>query len=275
MTEIILPKRRFALLRRSVRKCMPGFYGWMLGNATLRSLFGVIKGKQQIIVADDPAQKFTTIYENHYWVDDESRSGGGSNLYATEKIRNAIPGLLLKYEIRSILDIPCGDFFWFREMKLHLDSYIGGDIVVPLIASLAEKHTSPSRSFRVMDLTRDVLPDCDLILVRDCFIHLSFECIFAALSNIIRSKIRYLLTTHYGDVALNVDIETGSFHAVNLCTPPFNFPAALELIDDYAKGLMPRQLGLWAVKDLPYAVPVGDFLDPRTSCVEGSVGGRG
>jgi len=253
MAELVLPKRRYALLRRILRKSMPGFYGWVLGNATLRRVFAVIKGKQKIVVGDDLAQRFTTIYETHYWVDDESRSGGGSNLYATEKIRKSIPGLLLKYGVRSVLDIPCGDFFWFKEMKLDLDSYIGGDIVVPLIASVAEKYTSTTRSFRVMDLTKDVLPDCDLILVRDCFIHLSFESIFAALRNITRSKIRYLLTTHYADATPNVDLGTGTFHAVNLCAPPFNFPRALELIDDYAKGTTPHQLGLWRVDDLRHA----------------------
>jgi|SRR6516165_4007708 hypothetical protein len=74
MAEIVLPKRRFALLRRILRKSMPGLYGWRLGNATLRRVFGVIKGEQKIIVGDAPAKLFTTIYETHYWVDDESRS---------------------------------------------------------------------------------------------------------------------------------------------------------------------------------------------------------
>lgn len=250
MTELVLPRRRFALLRRILRRYMPDFYGWMLGNAILRRFFTVIKGERKIIVEDDPAQKFTAIYESHFWVDDESRSGGGSNLYATEKIRKAIPGLLSRYGVRSVLDIPCGDFFWFKEMDLDLESYVGGDIVAPLIAAVARKYTAPTRSFRVMDLTKDTLPDCDLILVRDCFIHLSFEAIFAALKSITCSKIRYLLTTHFADAAANLDIETGSFHTVNLCAPPFDFPPALELIDDYAKGHMPHQLGLWRVDDL-------------------------
>ena len=52
-----------------------------------------------------------------------------------------------------------------------------------------------------MDLTKDALPNCDLIRVRDCFIHLSFESIFAALRNITQSKIRYLLTTHHVEVS--------------------------------------------------------------------------
>jgi SAM-dependent methyltransferase len=250
MIELDIPKRRFALLRRTLRRYTPGFYAWMLGNATLRRLFGVIKGNQKIIAGGDPAQIFTKIYETHGWVDDESLSGGHSNLYATENIRKAIPALFLKYGVRSVLDIPCGDFWWFKEMRLDLDSYIGGDIVAPLIASVAEKYTSPTRSFRVMDLTKDVLPACDLILVRACFIHFSSELIFAALRNITQSKIRYLLTTHSPHVAANVDIETGCCRPVNLCAPPFNFPPVLELIDDYAKGLEPRQLGLWRVDDL-------------------------
>lgn len=262
MAEIVLPRRRFALLRRMLRKSMPGVYGWMLGNATFRRVFSVIKGELRISIGNDPAQVFTTIYETHYWVDDESRSGGGSNLYATEKIRRAIPGVVSKYKVRSVLDIPCGDFVWFKEMKLDLDSYIGGDIVVPLIAAVAEKYTSPTRSFRVVDLTKDALPDCDLILVRDCFIHLSFESIFAALRNITQSNIRYLLTTHHADVQVNADIETGSFHALNLCAPPFNFPAPLEMIDDYAEGHKPHQLGLWRIADLRNAQRIDGFSCP-------------
>jgi len=106
MAEIVLPKRRFALVRRILRKYMPGFYGWMLENAALRRIFSVVKGKQRITVGDDPAQRFTAIYETNYWSgDDESRSGGGSTLYATERIREAIPGLLLKYGVRSVLDL--------------------------------------------------------------------------------------------------------------------------------------------------------------------------
>ena len=60
-----------------------------------------------------------------------------------------------------------------------------------------------------------------------------------------------------GDLPVNV--ETASFHALYLCAPPFNFPAALELIDDYAKGLKPHQLGLWRVADLPYPAVIGVF----------------
>ncbi len=256
MSELAIPVRRFALVRRILRQSMPCLYGWMLGNATLRRFFSVIKVRRKIITGDDLGEKFTAIYESHYWEDDESRSGAGSNLYATKKIRQAIPGLFAKYGIRSVVDIPCGDFFWFKEMSLDIDSYLGGDIVAPLIKSVSEKYASPIRSFRVMDLTKDVLPECDLILVRDCFIHLSFEAIFGCLKNIVQTKSGYLLTTTFSNMTTNVDIGLGNYHTINLCSSPFAFPPPLELIDDYAKGMVPRQLGLWRIDDLRRAGPL-------------------
>lgn len=77
-----------------------------------------------------------------------------------------------------------------------------------------------------MDLSKDALPDCDLILMRDPLIHLSFESIFPALRDITQSKIRYLFTAHFADVAANADMEAGTYDAVNLCEPPFIFLAA-------------------------------------------------
>ncbi len=118
-------------------------------------------------------------------------------------------------------------------MGLHLESYVGGDVVAPLDRrGRSEIYSAESILSRHRSNFKDALCRiASLILVRDCFIHLSFEAIFAALRNITRSKIRYLLTTHFADAAANLDIETGSYHTVNLCAPPFNFPPALELID--------------------------------------------
>jgi len=71
-----------------------------------------------------------------------------------------------------------------------------------------------------------------------------------------------------GDLPVNV--ETGSFHALYLCAPPFNFPPALELIDDYAEGLKPHQLGLWGVADLPYPAVIGVFSRTTRNASEDS-----
>src|SRR6266446_2969208 len=140
MTELIIPRRRFAPLRRFLRTRAPRLYGNLLASKTARRLFAYIKGRDTMLLQGDLAERFTLIYKKGVWVDDESRSGGGSNLYATAKIRKAIPVLIDKYRIRSILDIPCGDFFWFKEMSLPIERYIGGDIVQPLIEEISAKY---------------------------------------------------------------------------------------------------------------------------------------
>lgn len=37
--------------------------------------------------------------------------------------------MLKKYSIKSILDIPCGDFSWMKKIELDGIEYIGADIV--------------------------------------------------------------------------------------------------------------------------------------------------
>jgi hypothetical protein len=246
MTELEIPKRRFAPLRQFLRTRAPTLYGNLLASKTARRLFAYIKGRETILLQGDLAERFTLIYNKQVWVDDESRSGGGSNLYATEKIRKAIPILVDKYRIRSILDIPCGDFFWFKEMILPIERYIGGDIVQQLIDEISVKYAAAHRSFAIIDITKDELPSCDLLLSRDCFIHLSNPLIFSAFHNIARADITHLLATHNADTMENLDIEPGMCRPVNFCIAPFHFPPPLELIDDYAVA----QLALWRVPDL-------------------------
>jgi len=64
------------------------------------------------------------------------------------------------------------------------------------------------------------------------------------------------------DVAANLNIETGSARPLNLCAPPFNFPPALDLIDDYARGLVPYQLSLWREDSLRDAASINDLIVP-------------
>jgi hypothetical protein len=77
---------------------------------------------------------FTKIYNNNSWQGDFSRSGPSSNLRRTEELRKNLPILIKKFKINSLLDLPCGDFAWFKELINKLDiSYIGGDVVDELI----------------------------------------------------------------------------------------------------------------------------------------------
>jgi hypothetical protein len=144
-----------------------------------------------------------------------------------------------------MLDAPCGDYNWFRMVERDSVGYIGGDIVKALIESNQESHGDESTEFMHLDITQDDLPDVDLWMCRDCFIHLSYDLIHAALANFERSNIRYLLVSTYPEVTENHDIPTGHVRNLNLRLPPFNFPELLTSIDDTAEGFQRRELGLW------------------------------
>lgn len=140
-------------------------------------------------------EKFTEIYENNLWCSPESVSGGGSEMQNTKVIRKELPVLIQKFNIQSILDIPCGDYNWMKSVDLGNAFYIGADIVQPLVKRNKELYNNID--FRLLDLTKDILPKVDLIFVRDCLGHLSNDNVLLALKNCKESGSKYLLATSF------------------------------------------------------------------------------
>jgi hypothetical protein len=192
---------------------------------------------------------FKKIYESNTWGDRESASGTGSSLKATDHLRIQLPALLKKYNVTSMLDLPSGDFNWMRSINLEGITYTGADIV-PEIVERNQAFADAQRKFAVINLIEDDLPVCDLMLVRDCLVHLPFEQAMKAIENIKRSSIQYLLVTHF-EGTTNRDISMGQWRPLNLCVEPFLFPAPLEVISENLPGKFKnKSLGLWRVKDL-------------------------
>ena len=158
--------------------------------------------------------------------------------------------------MRRLLDVPCGDFHWMREIQFPAGFvYEGGDIVEQIVNMNHSRYGDATRLFRTMDLLRDPLPAADLILCRDCLVHFSFVDIFAAVGNLKRSGSKYLLTTHYANDRANEDIRTGRWRPLNLTGLPFNFPPPLFVIDEECSEgggrYKDKRLALWRLEDLP------------------------
>jgi 2-polyprenyl-3-methyl-5-hydroxy-6-metoxy-1,4-benzoquinol methylase len=173
-------------------------------------------------------QLFTDIYNRNTWGSAESRSGHGSNLQNTVALRAALPTIVAGLGVRTLLDIPCGDFWWMKEVRLRGVTYTGADIVKPLIKTNHDLYSSDARRFINLDITQDDLPRADLIVCRDCLVHFSDEDVWRALANLKRSGSKYLLTTTFTARAQNRDIETGLWRPLNLQIAPFNFPPPLR-----------------------------------------------
>jgi hypothetical protein len=159
--------------------------------------------------------------------------------------------LLRAYGIQTLLDLPCGDFNWMQQVDLQGIHYIGADIVETLVAQNQQKYGQDYRKFLHLDLLTDELPAVDGVLVRDCLVHFSLAHIEQALTNLRRSKIRYLLSTTFSDIETNVEIQTGYWRPINLLKPPFNLPEPLASLPDSGpktrSGFPDKMLFIWEI----------------------------
>jgi hypothetical protein len=199
-------------------------------------------------------EKFSYIYRNAFWKGGQSVSGEGSSSDQTETIRLQLPEIIKRYNIASILDIPCGDFNWMKDVDLNTLSYTGADIVQDLIDLNNQNYSGDHRTFLKLDVISDPLPKTDLIFCRDCFVHLSNGDILKALENIRRSKSTYLCTTTFPGCPENKDIVTGDWRIINLQKEPFRFPDPHFLLNENCTEgdgtYSDKSLGLWRLSDL-------------------------
>jgi hypothetical protein len=203
----------------------------------------------------DLAARFERIEQTNRWGAASSVSGLGSEDPATAAIGEALPALLQRLGARSLLDAPCGDAGWIGRIKLEID-YTGIDIVPSLIAANSERAARGEliARFRVADITRDALPKADVILCRDCLVHLSFHNIDRAVANFRASGADFLLLTTFPEWDGNRDCEDGDWRALNMERAPFNWPAPRELINERCEegggGWRDKSLGLWRLDQL-------------------------
>jgi hypothetical protein len=199
-------------------------------------------------------ERFQRIYETNLWSDPESRSGVGSNLDATRVLRAELPGALRELGTKVLLDAPCGDFGWMRYVDLGGIDYIGGDIVAALVADNQRSYGSDARRFVQLDLTRDALPDADVLLCRDCLVHLSYANIRAIFANVARSAVRHVLMTSFPGRGDNEDIEDGDWRPLDFGAPPFSFPppvlTIVEECEEEGGSYSDKSLCAWRVADL-------------------------
>ncbi|MCW5912008.1 MAG: class I SAM-dependent methyltransferase [Cyclobacteriaceae bacterium] len=192
---------------------------------------------------------FKSIYRSNHWSDSESVSGPGSTFERTKSVRAELPRIVSNYKIKSLLDVPCGDFNWMKLVNLTGVKYVGVDIVPELIEK--NQFENKEYTFYEADLVSSTLPKVDLIFCRDCLVHLSFENIRTALRNIKRSDSTYLLTTTF-TTHKNFDIITGNWRPINLQAAPFVFPEPLLVFQEDETGEnQDKSMALWRISDLP------------------------
>jgi len=203
-----------------------------------------------------PKIKFTNVYQKNLFQGNESRSGEGSNMIQTSIIRREIPLLLKELKIKFLIDAPCGDFFWMREVELPVERYLGVDIVKEIVENNQNKFGNKQIKFMDLNIIKDVIPMADMILCRDCLVHLSFKQGIKVIKNFKKSGSKYLLITTFVNRLSNNELGKGLWRTINIEKPPFNFPNPIKIINENCTEInvkySDKSLGLFLLKDIHF-----------------------
>lgn len=176
-------------------------------------------------------ETFSKIYSQGIWAvnnSGEGTSGTGSTPEAAKKYINFVNNFIKQKQIKSVLDIGCGDGQIIKLLNIEHDmSYIGVDVVKNLIQK--NRINFPRFEFLHLNVVEDELPVVDLVLCKDVLQHLSNDQILVILNKIKKVSKYALLTNDFENRigktimhAENLDIEPGSYRCIDLSKPPFN-----------------------------------------------------
>jgi len=238
-----------------------------LKNLGLVKLIALIVKKlkyKQMLKAESLEDRFNMIYEDNLWSSEESISGEGSEVAYTENLRHWLIKKIDELDIKKLVDAPCGDFNWMKHVTKEVDiEYLGIDIVQDIIVTNNSLYKNSNISFNVGNLCKDALPTCDLLMVRDCLFHLSFEDINNFLINISNLEYKYLFTTShiFESSHINLDIISGDFRYIDLFKEPFNFRKAdvIDRVDDVPENHSSRLREMVLIKKQNVPTSISNF----------------
>jgi len=169
--------------------------------------------------AHDIAAVFQIIYDRRVW---GVGSGGGSDLRNTCLYVAYVQHLMERFEVRTILDLGCGDWSFSRYLDFGGRRYLGVDAVESVVARNVAAFGSPDIRFAQGNLcSSEELPECDLLLCKDVLQHLSTANIVTILAKVGRARVA-LITNDYHPS--NRDCSNGDTRPLNITAPPLNFP---------------------------------------------------
>ncbi len=158
-----------------------------------------IAAKNQQRFADKSvAETFREVYENNIWggAKGEFYSGEGSTEKYSVKYAEAIKKFVAENDIKTVIDLGCGDFRVGSKFVSNDFRYIGCDVVPSLIEHLNENYANQKIDFRCVNIVVDELPNGDLCLIRQVLQHLSNAEIEIVLSKA-RAKYKFLIVTEH------------------------------------------------------------------------------
>lgn len=229
-------------------------FNYFIESNSREFYYFLIKLKRILILSSKTNKDiFEEYYYKNSWGCKESFSGPGSTKSSTKFVRKIIEEILIKYDIKSIADIPCGDFNWMKNVNFSNISYTGYDIVREIIDTNNKYFSNEIIKFIELNIIKTVPGKSDLIFCRDALVHFSNTDVLNTLQNFKKSNSKYLLTTTFPFTEKNKWIKTGMWRSINLTKPPFNFPKPIQLYRESnltTRDQYEKFLGLWKLNHI-------------------------
>jgi hypothetical protein len=187
--------------------------------------------------------KFSLIYRLNFWI---NGSGSGSTLNNTLSYNDFLINFISKYKISNIVDIGCGDWQSSYKIYEHYENinYVGFDCVKKIIDRNTLKY--PKYKFSFIDVIDnfELIPNCDLFIIKDVLQHWDTESIYTFLDNLISNKcFKYILITNNANQSkdnLNLNSFFGNGRGLNANYLPlkkYNPKIVLEYFADEFKQI--------------------------------------
>jgi SAM-dependent methyltransferase len=165
-------------------------------------------------------KRFEEIYLNNEW---GNGSGAGSIYKHNQGYILFLQGFLKQNDIRTVVDVGCGDWQFSQYINWNGVKYKGFDIVESVIDNNKERYSSNNVSFHHYSGDSSDLPEADVLIVKDVLQHWSYESINKFILDL--RKFKFVLITNCVDPTEefnNKGIEDGGFSCLDLRLSPFN-----------------------------------------------------
>ncbi len=165
---------------------------------------------------------FNAIYSNNLW---GHGSGSGSLAENTVAYRHYLHNFIRTNQIRSVVDIGCGDWQFSKLIDWQGIRYIGID-VSDVVLSNTQSFARDGVSFLHADALTETLPTADLLIMKDVMQHWSNDDILTFLPRLANFQQALITNGFHPSLShlINSDISAGSLRPVDLRMSPFNLP---------------------------------------------------
>lgn len=178
---------------------------------------------------------FSKIYADGSW---GRGSGPGSNPDVLADYRAFLERIIRLNNIRTVVDVGCGDWQFSRFVNFGQAQYLGLDLVDSVVSANNAAYGSDRIEFKRAPADPHDIPAGDLIIMKDVLQHLPNEQIMTY-REIIKTKFRYALITNSrrkGDDPVNIDIAPGEFRCLDLNAELYNFGGVAVVEQIYPLG---------------------------------------